>query len=197
MAKVYISLTEETAELLTPFAEAFAGHDIMINPRSRTTPLDGGKSKMEEANEWGADLYIAVRHGSGLSVKAAGQNGGKSWELCEDVHGELVNLLPDGYEDKGVTNGDLIAEISKTHMTSVYVVWYLENDTDIVDAIAEPCLEWLAKLNSNPPTIAPDGGEDVPQQPFPDIPPSVTPVNPDDAELGKALRILIGAWKNG
>lgn len=193
MAKVYISLHDETAELREEFIREFSGHQVIINPDNRTTPLDGGKSKMEEANEWGADLYIAVRQGGdGLSVKAAGQDGSRSWELCEAVHKELVTLLPSDCEDKGVSNGDALAEISRTNMTSVYVVWHLENDLNIVEYIAEPCLEWLSKLNANPPIVVPDDGDKP--EPKPETPDTSFTGDISDAELGAAFRTVAKAF---
>jgi hypothetical protein len=193
MAKIYISLMDTTASLEIPLRAALAAYEIKVNTANRTTPVDGGKSKMQEANEWGADLYLAIRTGKNpVCLKAAGNPGGKSWTLCEAIG----RMLQDGaLAYNGVSNGDQIAEIAYTKMVSAYVIISESDDTawldENLDYTAEMCAEGIETYFEAFPPI----GVDEPDKPAdPDEPDAPAVPLAGDAALGAAVRTILEAF---
>lgn len=142
MSKVYISLTADTEGLQQAFCNALKPHEIKVNTNTRTTPVDGGPSKMQEANEWGADLYVAVRHKASCSMSVR-PNDEQSKVLSEKVSGRLKRILGGSVS---VNEADYIAEINHVQARAVlYILIDMEGaePEEIAAAICEPCIEWL------------------------------------------------------
>lgn len=180
--KIYFSLAKETGCLEQALSAAFAGHDLKFNA-GRTDWEEG--SKMQEANDWPADLYVALRTGkSGLKLLAAGKENGKSWTACASVAEKLRHLNGRAVE---IENGDQYAEISQTRMTSVYIIlpndpaWAQENAVSIAAGVSAGLVGMSAKTDEKP-GAGENQGVSGETGAFDEV---------SDAELGRALRVLL------
>lgn len=185
--KIYFSLTGDTGCMESALKKAFAAHELMIC--AGRTDWEGG-SKPEEANGWGADLYIVLRTGkTGLKLLAAGKEGSKSWTACESVLSALKPIVSDGAGC--VENGDQYAEISQTRMTSVYIIlpndadWVSRNTEEIAYAVFSGVSYWELKAGEKS-VVSENSGEMDENSETSDSIGSVS-----DAELGRALRTLL------